>query len=232
MAANYDPQLLQNITWDSLNTLDLSEDAITFARGALERVTEIVQERDAALAKINNDPNLSEVGKQARIAVANDAAQRNLAQHSSGVLAKTSAMIGDLQRLMQPTPLPKDSASTTLLLIERRAILREMDVLQVGVCYLDAAKIRDDITLTAIDTAPPYDTVFQIAADVKQQGKFIRGQMESPDAAAQLKTISQLDAQLRSVIGAAEQALGVPDALTTQAGIRVPRGNAAVKAAA
>jgi hypothetical protein len=151
---------------------------------------------------------------------ANDAAQRQLAQHSSGVLQKTSSMIADLQKMMTPTPLPKDSASTTALLIERRQVIRDLetDVLNVGIIYLGAAKARDDVTTAAIDTAPPYEPRFQIADDVRQQGRFIHGQIESPDAAAQLKQITQLDAMLRSMIGSVEQAVGVPDALTLAAG--------------
>ena len=40
--------------------------------------------------------------------------------------------------------------------------------------------------MTAIDTPPPHEPRFQIADDVRQQGRFIRGQMESPDAAGAL----------------------------------------------
>jgi hypothetical protein len=235
--------LQQDIAMNAIMQFDLAEQDAAIATALVEAATTVLVNYRTAVSGINANDALSPIGKTAQIATAADAAQRDLQATAGGQLSGIAASITRLEAILNPPVTPADDMSTTMLLVERRNVLRAIgDPLVIEVILIDAASSGDTLTMRAILEAAPFETrrivsndpdapppPFAIDPQAVLGAKQIAAERAAPEVAASLKALRSAYATLQALIGDATREIGgmSVDPLYAQAGLKPNAGNGA-----
>jgi hypothetical protein len=223
--------LVIDMNLDALRRLDLAEKDAANATATVETVRNILSTYRTTVAATEANAELSDVGKASAISVAADAAQRELQGAAAGQLAKIAKEVTGLEVVLYPPVVPKDDAATTMLLVERRAVLRERDPLENAATLIDAAQLGDALTFRAITEAAPFDPAFKIDPAFVLKARQVSAERERPEVGQSLAALRSAYSMLQSLIAdAAREIGGLPDPLLAAAGIS--KGNGSQRAAA
>jgi hypothetical protein len=218
--------LMIDTNLDALRQFDLAERDSAAATATVETVRNILSTYRTTVAATEADVTLSDVGKASAISIAADKAQRELQSSASAQLGKIAASITNLESLLHPPVVPKDDAATTMLLIERRAVLRDRDALENTVALIDSAQNGDTLTFRAITEAPPFDPAFKIDGAAVLAARQVAAERDKPEVGQSLKALRSAYEMVKSLVAdAAREIGGLPDPLMVAAG--VSKGNGA-----
>jgi hypothetical protein len=172
-------------------------DQTEHTKNLLDQLVARFEENSAHVAKYSNADGLArgmgELRKQTR------AELDNIVNELASQLAKRAESLR--ARLVTP---PSKVDDQTLLQLERRMLLRQLDPLEILPAYLESCRVRDVLTWMAVESAAPFDPIRKVvtSADI-ESGRRIRTEVEYPDVVSALaeteKVISALQSSVRSI---------------------------------